>query len=145
MLYRLAVAGSSTGPVSAVATVAEALPTEKVNAPPTGWLSADTTRQATTYVPWASFPGSVTRAVSELPGACCASPVRTRWLSGSRTRKESSSRPTDSVKVRVMWRGADLRTVPSRGSVDLRAAWADAGSAPPRRSRTSTAPSSTGP
>lgn len=97
--------GSSAGPVSICPVVADGFPTEKVKAPETGWLSAETTRQATVYVPWASLPGRPTRAVSERPSACVASPVWTLRWSGPKTRKESSSRPTDSVKVRVTWRG----------------------------------------
>lgn len=47
MLNRLSVAGSSVGPESTNTVAGEGLPTEKVKAPETGWLSAETTRQAT--------------------------------------------------------------------------------------------------
>ncbi|GAA4984148.1 hypothetical protein GCM10023257_23830 [Streptomyces hyderabadensis] len=66
------------GPVSTGAVVCDGLPTEKVKAPDTGWLSADTTRQATVYVPSPSSPGNATLAVSDRPSACPAAPVRTR-------------------------------------------------------------------
>ncbi len=47
MLYRAAVAGFSVASDTGRTVVAVRLPTEKVSAPDTGWLSADTTRQAT--------------------------------------------------------------------------------------------------
>lgn len=59
--------GSSVGAVATGVVVAEGLPMEKVKAPETGWLSAETTRQATVKVPVPSFPGSVTLAVSPAP------------------------------------------------------------------------------
>lgn len=64
--------------MSTGADVCDGLPTEKVNAPDTGWLSADTTRQATVYVPSPRPSGSATPAVSDRPSACPAAPVRTR-------------------------------------------------------------------
>lgn len=83
MSYRLPVSGSSVGAVLTGVVVAEGLPIEKVKAPETGWLSAETTRQATVKVPVPSLAGSVTLAVSPASCAWCAELVFTRRLSGS--------------------------------------------------------------
>lgn len=92
-------------------------------------------------MPLASLSGNVTRTVFVLPSARSTEPLLTRSFLGDSTRREPSEGLTASVKVSVTCCGAVLSTAVSAGSDPVRAAWAEAGPAPPRRNA-STAPSS---
>ena len=67
-------------------------PTAKVNAPRTGWPSAEITRQKTRYQPWGVWRSGVTRVCGE-PAARCGGP-------------EVSCRPAASVTETIAKRGS---------------------------------------
>ncbi|GAA2930097.1 hypothetical protein GCM10020221_27370 [Streptomyces thioluteus] len=92
--------------------VFDGAPTEKVKAPATGWLSAETACQATVYVP-SAIPGrSATEAVSERPSVWTGFPASTRVPPGSSTRTESALSSTPSEKVSSIRAGAVGTTDP---------------------------------
>ncbi len=82
-----------------------------------------------------------TWSVLPLPPAWCGRPAVTGRPSGSTTRSESSTRVTDSSNVAVTCFGAVFSTPPSRGSLPVSVACADAGAALPRRTPVSRATS----
>ncbi|CAM5634355.1 hypothetical protein SGLAM104S_08602 [Streptomyces glaucescens] len=97
---------------------------EKVNAPATGWLSAETTWYDTVYVPSGSPGRSFTVYVAPVPRA---SPVSARPPLGSSTRSAWSDSATVSEKVSEICSGAWPTTAPCRGSLLVSAACAKAG------------------
>src|SRR5690606_4518456 len=108
--------------------VSEGAPTEKLKAPATGWLSADTTWYVTVYVP--SGSPLCRRTVYVVPSGLSGSPRSTRLPFGSSTRRASSLIATGSEKVSDTWAGALSTTVPCWGSLPVSAACAETGAAP---------------
>ena len=74
---------------------------EKVKAPETGWLSAETACQATVYVPSGSPVCSSMPYLAVRRSQVWILPESTRLPLGSRTRIALSPRATCSEKVRV--------------------------------------------
>src|SRR5450759_2251818 len=103
-------------------------PTEKVNAPWTGWESAEITCQPTVYVP-RPRPGSRATVIScgRLP--CAVALLSARWPSGVNTRRLSGLTPTASSNVTLTRAGARARIAPSAGLEETRVACAEAGTA----------------
>ena len=104
--------GASSNDAISSSDAASPSPTTNVNAPLTGWLSADTTLHATTYVPSPRSSGNPTVTIS--PSAC-ASSLSTRSPSVSSTRTPPSSSDTSSEKRSVTTSGAGSTCVPSAG------------------------------
>src|SRR6185437_4486296 len=120
-VYRPLTSGSDAGR-TAPTWVALAAPTENVNAPLTGWVSAEMTCQTAVYVPSPRLGRRLT-AISS-PEMCLVGPTSTRWPLGEYTVRLSALIPTVSSKVALTCRGAVLNTLPSTGSVDASAACA---------------------
>ncbi|CPU67791.1 Uncharacterised protein [Mycobacteroides abscessus] len=87
-------------------------PTENVNAPATGCVSSDTTRQLTTYVPSPRVVPGVTTSAS----STAATSTSTGVPSAARTVVPPGTTWTGSLKVRVSASGGASRTVPSCGA-----------------------------
>src|SRR5579859_5187278 len=86
------------------------LPMEKVNAPDTGCESAETTCQATVYVPCGRLERRfVVITLEEAP--CVVVPSSTRSPVGENTRRLSGLTPTDSSNSAATWFGATATTV----------------------------------
>ncbi len=98
------------------------LPTEKVNAPDTGWESAETAFHATTYEPSASVGTSA--AIVDLPPLWVIDPTDTAVPSPATTRIESGNASTPSLNVSVIWFGDVGNTAPAVGLLDTSSAWA---------------------
>lgn len=104
---------------------------EKVNAPATGWLSAETTWYATVKVPSGSPARSFTAyCAPPEPSDRGVSSVSTRLPAGSRTRMASSSTAICSEKVSETSFGACSTTESCCGSLPVSAACAPALPAP---------------
>ncbi len=97
-------------------------PTENVNAPATGCESAETARQATTYVPLASVGTSV--LIVSLPPSWRIAPTSTAVPSPATTRIESGTGSTLSLNVSTTWLGDVGSTAPDVGLVETSSAWA---------------------
>src|SRR5215510_15865942 len=96
--------------ISTAPVIGLGAPTENVSAPPSGWPSAETTRQLKTCVPRRSSPGlTVTVTFSALASAVVASPFGPikRMISGD----------TGSLKTRLSVAGGSATVAPSAGSV----------------------------
>ena len=127
--------GASSNDAISSSDASQPAPTTNVNAPLTGWLSADTTFHATTYVPSPRSSRSPTVTIS--PSAC-ASSLSTRSPSVLSTRTPPSSSDTSSVKRSVTTSGAGSTCAPSAGVDVTNCAWADAGAASATRATTLT-------
>src|SRR4029079_6493739 len=115
-------------PASTLAATAPALPlgapTENVNAPCTGCVSAEIERHATTYAPRA-MPGGTPTATESLDGRVTC-PSSTRFPDWSRTRIAPNGVDTDSSKRTVASVGARWSTAPLAGDVATTVACAEA-------------------
>src|SRR6187551_1434743 len=94
-------------PLSVGGPPGDGAPTEKVNAPATGWPSADTTRKFTRYVPRGAF-GSIGMSTS-LP-LTRTGPASARLPSGPTRRTLSGTGVTGSLKVSATSEGAVATT-----------------------------------
>ncbi len=89
----------------AAADASGTTPTPKKKPPETGWLSAETTCQLTTYVPLSS-PERIPTTASLPACPCRAAPSSTRWPDAEMTVIEPAFTVTDSLKVSVTRDGA---------------------------------------
>src|SRR5215469_648686 len=112
--------------------VALGAPTEKVNAPCTGWESAEITCQPTVYVPL-PMPGFSETAIWAAVLPCVVPPVSTRLPFGANTSRLLELTPTDWSNVAVTLAGACLTIEPSAGLVASSVACAQAAGAPASR------------
>ena len=108
------------------ATASAGVPTPKENAPTTGWPSAETTRQLTTYDPCDRCAGI--GQVTVCP-ATAGSGVRTVAPLSSTSRIPSGIRLTASVNRIWTLAGAWSSWAPFAGVLATSSAWADAGEA----------------
>ena len=97
-------------------------PTEKVNAPATGCESAETARQATTYVPSARVGTSV--AIVSLPPSWRIAPDVDRGAVAGDHADRVGDGSTSSLNVSTTWVGDVGCTAPDVGLVDTSSAWA---------------------